>query len=80
MWINPKAMRENDDTDICLYSLRIDERAPMYQSFWAMYSWHNGKEECMWTSMGGFEGKPQDGDKCKYCGREILIVNMEIHR
>lgn len=80
MWVNPKTLRENSDEDICLYHLRIDERMPMYQSFWAMYSWHSNKEMCMWTNNNGFLDEPKDGNICKYCGREILIVNKEIHR
>ena len=52
----------------------------MYKSSWRMYSYHDGKCIFPWLNWDGFSDMPKDGDKCKYCGREILIVEGYIHR
>ena len=75
MYLNPRQIVENNDEDICIYARHITERTFPYTSDWTLYSWHNA--ERMWITNRGnnFSNIPKDGDICKICGREILIVD-----
>lgn len=75
MIVNPKIIRENNDSDVCIYVRDVSERNFLYQSYWSFFAYHNGKMQLMWNNSNGFHDMPRDGDKCNICGREILIVD-----
>ncbi len=74
MFLNTKQIVENNDKDICVYVKHVTQKNFPYINDCTLYSWHNGKR--IWEVNNGtdFSSIPKDGDICKFCGREILII------